>query len=296
MYQYFLFLSFFAMSYLLAVPTTMSKKEQRYIKHIESIRENGFVDREVDRLHGSISAILARTKVYLDKGFYEKTKQYMADEAVDGHKIFLADKENLIYYHSDIFFQDEEGKTYIVVDLGQGLSYNDFPSRHIFERKAFVYPSDDFLSLSKVIVQFKRVDATDKSYVREMRRIINLTPVASQPMKFEGEKVKGDLPKLQEELIVADSVKADTNDDILLEYYTSNDGVNVWPDLPILKQKPALVAKLNDKEDLLDYRIQKKLFDQYREALRKINKDLEHRLYLMELNKRGTNFKMLAEY
>ncbi len=296
MYKYFWVLAFFAISSLFAVPTTMSKKEQRHIKHIESVRENGFVDREVDRLHGSISAILARTKVYLDKGFYEKTKQYMADEAIDGHKIFLADKENLIYFHSDIFFKDEEDKTYIVVDLGQGLSYNDFPSKHIFERKAFVYPSDDFLSLSKVIVQFKRADATDKNYVREMRRIVNPTPLASQPMKFEGEKVKGDLPKLQEELIVTDSVKADTNDDILLEYYTSNDGVNVWPDLPILKQKPALVAKLNDKEDLLDYRIQKKLFDQYREALRKIHTDLEHRLYLMELNKRGTNFKMLADY
>lgn len=285
------------MNNLLANPTTLKYKEKEYIKHIEKERENGFADREIDRLHASISSVIERTKAFVDGGFYEKTKLYMADEAVDGHQVFLANDKNLMDYDSSIFFKDSEGKTYLVIDLGQGLSYNDWPSSlPVYETKAYIYPSEDFKSLSKVIFQYKRVNSLGTRHVREMRRIINPSPVISQPMKLEGLKVKGDLPKLQEELVVEDNVTADINNDIVLEYYTSNDGVNVWPDYPIIPQKPALISKLNDPNDLLDFRVQKRLVDQYRGDLKKVYKSLAHRFHIMELNKRGTNFKMLADF
>ncbi|MCB1156855.1 MAG: hypothetical protein H7A25_24810 [Leptospiraceae bacterium] len=284
-----------AASSLLARPTTLQKSEKHELRYIESRRTEGFGDREIDRLHTSIASILAKTKVFLDKGFYEKSKLYMDSEPVEGHMVYLADTENMMYYDKSIFFKDGEGKPYVVIDLGQGLSWNDYPTSFTYESKAFVYPSDDFKSLAKVIMQFKRTNADKVPHIREMRRLVNETAVSASPVQFEGEEDKN-LPKVQEENVVDTKAKKDNNADIRLEYYTSNDGVNFWPDKPDIQQKPGMVAKLHDLEDVLSYDNQKNMFDNYKTSLQKIEKTLKKRLYIMELNKRGTNRKMLINY
>lgn len=199
-------------SALVAEPTTLRQEEKDELKYIDSIRMHGFADRIIDRLHKSIALNITRIKELGDKNYLKNGYRYLQHEPID---------ESIIN-KNQLFFTDKENKQYLKLDLSQGVTYEDYPNRHIFDTKAFVYLNPDGKSLSKVIFQFSRVNSTGTNYVKEVRRIINPTPNSPEPLKREGELVN-DVKKLQEENILDDSVAPDTNSDIIVEYYSGHD-------------------------------------------------------------------------
>ncbi len=205
---------------LFAERTTLRQEEIDELKYIDAVRTHGFADRILDRLHKSVALNITRIKELADKNYLKNGYRYLQHEPVD---------ESIIS-KNQLFFIDKENKPYLKLDLGQGVTYEDYPNRHIFDTKAFVYVSDDGKSLSKIIFQFTRVNYTGTKYVKEVRRIINPSPNSPEPMKREGEKVN-DVKKIQEENIVDDSVAPDTNSDIVIEYYSGHD-----KDLPALEE------------------------------------------------------------
>lgn len=205
---------------LFAERTTLRQEEIDELKYIDAIRTHGFADRILDRLHKSLAINITRIKELADKNYLKNGYRYLQHEPVD---------ESIIS-KNQLFFTDKENKSYLKLDLGQGVTYEDYPNRHIYDTKAFVYVSDDGKSLSKIIFQFTRVNYTGTKYVKEVRRIINPSPNSPEPMKREGEKIN-DVKKIQEENIVDDSVAPDTNSDIVIEYYSGHE-----KDLPALEE------------------------------------------------------------
>lgn len=215
-----------AASLLFAEPTTIRQEEKDQLKFIDAVRAHGFADRILDRLHKSIALNITRIKELADKNYLKNGYRYLQHEPID---------ESIIS-KNELFFKDKDNKPYLKLDLGQGVTYEDYPNRHIYDTKAFVYLNDDGKSLSKIIFQFSRVNYTGTTYVKELRRIINPTPNSPEPLKREGEKVN-DVKKIQEENILNESVEPDTNSDIIIEYYSGHD-----KNLPVMEE-PKLVAK-----------------------------------------------------
>ena len=235
-----------------------------------------------------------------------------------------------IIHKNELFFTDKDNKPYFRLDLGQGVTNEDYPNRHIFDTKAFVYVSEDGKSLSKIIFQFTRVNTTGRTYVKEVRRIINPTPNSPEPIKLEGEKVN-DLKKLQEENALDDSAAPDTNNDLIVEYYSGHDKnlpveetkpelaennktepakseVKETPkpkdpsykptDLPWVSESPdmanlaSMSNRLNDPNELLPYSSQKHIADTYRIVLKVLNREIEKKVKAIELNQRSIIRKM----
>ncbi len=305
---------------LFAEPTTLRQEEKDEQKNIDAIRARGFSDRILDRLHKSIANNISRIKNLGDKNYLKNGYRYLQHEPVD---------ESIIH-KNELFFTDKDNKPYFRLDLGQGVTNEDYPNRHIFDTKAFVYVSEDGKSLSKIIFQFTRVNTTGRTYVKEVRRIINPTPNSPEPIKLEGEKVN-DLKKLQEENALDDSVAPDTNNDLIVEYYSGHD-----KNLPVEETKPELAAnnktepaksevketpkpkdpsykptdlpwvsespdmanlasmsnRLNDPNELLPYSSQKHIADTYRIVLKVLNREIEKKVKAIELNQRSIIRKM----
>lgn len=128
-------------------------------------------------MHKSIAVNITRIKDLSDKNYLKNGYRYLQHEPVDES---IISKTN--------FFTDKENKPYFKLDLGQGVTNEDYPNRHIFDTKAYVYWNEDGKSLSKIIFQFTRVNTTGTTYVKEVRRIINPSPNSPEPIKLEGEK------------------------------------------------------------------------------------------------------------
>lgn len=207
-------------TFLFAEPTTLRQEEKDELKYIDAVRTHGFADRIIDRLHKSIAMNITRIKALADKNYLKNGYRYLQHEPVD---------ESIIS-KNELFFTDKDNKSYLKLDLGQGVTYEDYPNRHIFDTKAFVYLNDDGKSLSKIIFQFSRVNYNGTTYVKEVRRIINPSPNSPEPIKREGEKVN-DVKKIQEENILDESVAPDTNSDIVIEYFSGHD-----KSLPVLEE------------------------------------------------------------
>ncbi|MCX8000415.1 MAG: hypothetical protein N3A69_15920, partial [Leptospiraceae bacterium] len=213
------------------------------------------------------------------------------------------------------FYKDKDGKEYFMINLGQGVTLEDYPNEYIYESRAYLYLSEDKKGLSKVIIQMNRVNSTGNIYVKEMRRIINPTPFSPGPPKIEGVK-EFDHPKYQEENITDPSIPADENGDLYVEFYTSNDfylddkgnedrfkertheeketRYVVWTDkTPDTKTKPSLVRKLVDDSDIMPFELQKRLYLTYRDTLREIDSKIKAKLNLIELNNRRTIYKIM---
>jgi len=305
---------------LFAEPTTLRQEEKDEQKNIEAIRARGFSDRILDRLHKSIANNISRIKNLGDKNYLKNGYRYLQHEPVD---------ESIIN-KNELFFTDKDNKPYFRLDLGQGVTNEDYPNKHIFDTKAFVYVSEDGKSLSKIIFQFTRVNTTGKTYVKEVRRIINPTPNSPEPIKLEGEKVN-DLKKLQEENTLDESVAPDTNNDLIVEYYSGHDknlpteetkpelastnkpdpakseaketpkpkDTSYKPaDLPWVNESPdmanlaSISNRLNDPNELLPYSSQKHIADTYRIVLKVLNKEIEKKVKSIELNQRSIIRKM----
>lgn len=283
---------------LFSVPTTMKLEEKEYYQYVQKIRSRKFADREIDRLHQSLGTMIGKIQEHVSKGSVAQAARY------NDH---LPNEEEVL------FFKDKEGKEYFTILLSQGITYEDYPTYHIYETRVYLYPSEDKKGLSKVIVQFNRVNTTGTDYVKEMRRIINLTPNSPGPPKVEGEK---DIPKFQEENITDPSIPADANDDLIIEFYTSNDfyldeqgkedrfkersleekqaRYLIWTDkTPDTKTKVGLTRILGDEKELIPFEVQKKMYLTYRDILRELDSKIKSKLHLIELNRRRTIHKIM---
>lgn len=250
---------FFALSVYSQRSNFKSFKEMETEKQIESERKAGFADIEIDNLHESISQSIQGIKRMVDLGVDRQAAIYLPE--IPATEV-------------DIFKLDKEGKTYIEVNLPQGQSFVDWPRVYIYNGIGFIYPSEDFSKLDKIIFMFRRVNADGFVYIKEMRRLINPSP------NFSVRREDG-------------TSEIDSNSDIILEYYQSFSSNTIWPDLPHQPFEPNVVMVLNKEDAPLPYEKQKLIMNQYKKILRTINRDLALKLRGLELDQRRMITKML---
>jgi hypothetical protein len=326
----FAVLVLFCAGSIFSVPTTMKLEEKEYYRYVQTVRSKKFADREIDRLHYSIANLVGRIQGYVNIGSIADAARY---------------NEHLPEEPVELFQKDKDGNIYFTMFLGQGLTYEDYPTYHLYNTRVYIYFTPDGESsnpppakegestpakttdtnsgkfkLTKVIVQFNRVNTTGNAYVKEMRRMINETPNNPGPPKVEGEK-QGDVPKFQEENVNDPSIEADANDDLKIEYYTSNDLYldDTGKEIPLEqrmadgmaeRQKkryinwvdseakidtiPGLTRKLEgDSNGPLPFPVQRKIFLTYRGILRELDSKIKLKLHQIELNHRRTIHKLM---
>lgn len=255
-----LLLSFIILSSILSVggfaqssrPVTMTMKEAETMKQIEAIRKSGFADIEIDALHGSLAENLKEIKRLLDLGVDKANARFLYDLPVETAEVFMKDKE---------------GKFYIPFKLRQGTSYLDWPKVFVYEGYAFIYPTQDFANLDKIIFMFKRVNADGTYYVREMRRLINPTPKS--------------LPKDYRE-----NTPLDSSSDIKLEYYQNFNTYLLWPNNPIQPVEPDVVFQLQKEDDPITFEKQRMVMTNYKKILRELDKEVARRRHNIELDRK----------
>jgi hypothetical protein len=280
--RFLLFLLSLGMSIsLFSKPTTITLPEKEYYQYIQSVRAKKFSDREIDRIHLSLAKMLERINQFKENGTIGKSSKY------NSH---LPDSEPIY------FLKDKDGKDYFSLFIGQGVTHEDYPVSRIFNTKVYIYPSEDKKSLSKVIIQYVRVNTDGPVYVKEMRRIINDKPEIPGPPKLEGEKVEGDIPKFQEEITTDPTIAAKENNEILVEYYSGHDELLPWvEETPTPENKASITSKLYDEADLLPFDMQKKIYISYRDVLRELDSKIKKRLELIELDQR-TTIRKIADF
>lgn len=261
-------------------PTTMKQKEKDEWKYVDSVRSNGFADRYIDRLHKSLASNIARIQGLNDRKYSKNTQRYLYHEPIP-------DNETV-----NDFNLDKDNKPFFKMNLGQGVTWEDYPTGQIYNTRAYIYLTDDGKGLAKVIFQFTRVNFTGTKYVKEMRRIINPTPLSPEPLKQEGQS-ENEMPKFQEERTTDETVKADTNTDIYVEYYSSHDKDVNWVDEnPDLHIPPSLKVAVSDPESPLPFASQKRIIDTYRKLLKVADSQVSGRLRNIQQSQRALIRKM----
>ena len=256
---------FLAMTQTGAKPNFMTLEEQRIQRQVETARKSGFADFEIDNLHREISKNLLAIKAINDKGLDKQSARYLTDIPNDNIP--------------DLFLKDSGGKPYLEMEIAHGESFSSYPRTFLYQSKVYLYPSADLKSIEKIILQFKRTNSSGSLFIREMRRVINETP------KFTDEEA--DDPA---------NVQPDDNSDIRLEYYTSNDGVANWKDIPDIEQKPGISVTLNEAENPLPYFKQRSILEEYKKVLRILNKTVSKKLYMLELDRKRMASKLIDFY
>ena len=263
---------------LMSLPTTITLPEKEYIEYIQSVRTRKFSDREIDRLHQALAQKLEEMKFQVDNNRVKNKARYNS---------LLPEPEEIL------FLKDKEGKEYFNIQLGQGISWDEYPTGNINESRVYLYPTEDKKGLSKVIVQYARVNFTGRNYVKEIRRIINSNPVFPGPPKFEGEKVNGDLPKDQEPVTVDAGIAPQENGDIIVEYYSGHDSNHNWNENnPTPEAKVSITQKLQDEKDLLSFEQQKLVYLTYRNILRELDSKMKNKVHNLNLDRKTTTRKI----
>jgi hypothetical protein len=272
------------LSSLWALPTTRTLSEKEYSQYIEKIRTRNFSDREVDRLHQSVAGMVSKIYEMVAKGAIKNAARYN-DQVPTEEEI--------------LFIKDKDGKEYFVMFLGQGVTHEDYPIYKIYDTRVFIYPTDDKKTISKIIVQFNSVNSTPPIYIKEMRRIINPTPLFPGPPKVEV-LLENEVLKWQQENVTDANVAGDDkgvgdgNGDIYVEYYTDHDSKVNWVDkTPETESKIGLTEKLNDPAKLLPFDVQKKIYLTYRDIMREVDSKIKAKLHILELNERRTIHKIM---
>lgn len=234
-------------------------KERETERQIEAQRQAGFADIEIDTLHESLAISINGIKKMVDLGVDKQAALYLPEiPATD----------------TNIFKKDAEGKLYIEFELPQGQSFVDFPKVYLYNGIGFIYPSEDFTDLDKIVLMFRRVNADGVVHVKEMRRLINPSPKKSK----------------QDE---AGALEVDSNSDIQLEYYQSFSSNAFWPNTPIQTTEPSVSMQLNSSESPLPYTKQKLIMSQYKKILRKVDRQLAAKQRNLELDQKRMVTKML---
>ncbi len=266
---------------IFAVPTTLTLPEKEYYQYVQAVRTRKFSDREIDRLHFSLAKMLTEIKAHVETNTVKNAARY---------------KSHTPQPEETLFFKDKDGKEFFTIFLGQGVSWEEFPTSNIYNTRVYIYPGDDKKSLSKVIVQYIKVNSNGTEYIKEMRRIVNSTPFAPGPPKIEGEKVNGDLPKDQEPYTTDPEIAPQENGDLTVEYYSGHDSSHPWvEESPVTEIKLGINQKLQDEKDLLPFPVQKKIYLSYRDVLRELDSKIKNKLYNIDLDKKAvvrkiTNF------
>ena len=240
-------------------PRFKSFKEMETERQIESERKAGFADIEIDNLHRSIADSIRGIRRLVDLGVDKQATLYLPE--IPATEV-------------DIFKQDKDGKTYIEFDLPQGQSFVDWPKVYIYNGIGFIYPSEDYSKIEKIILMFRRVNADGFVYIKEMRRLINPSP------NFYFSREDG-------------TTEIDSNSDIILEYYQSFTSNTIWPDSPHQPFEPNVTMVLNKEDAPLPYEKQKLIMSQYKKILRTVDKSMVRKLRGLELDQRRMVTKML---
>lgn len=240
-------------------PTTLTFKERETLKQIEAQRMAGFSDIEIDTLHESIAKNIQGIRKMVELGVDKQAALYLPDMPAT---------------EANIFQEDKDSKVYVQFALPQGQSYVDWPKVYLYDGVGFIYPSEDFSKIDKIVLMFRRVNADGFVYIKEMRRLINPSPNFSAPNE-DG------------------TTQVDSNSDIKLEYYQSFTSNTIWPDKPNQPYDPDVVMELNTENDPMPYEKQKLIMRQYKKILRKVDKEMAQKYRGLELDQRRMVTKML---
>ncbi|MCC5814427.1 MAG: hypothetical protein JJT78_06700 [Leptospira sp.] len=240
-------------------PTVLTFKERETAKQIEAQRKAGFGDIEIDTLHESIAKNIQGIRKMVELGVDKQAALYLPD---------------LPATEANIFKEDKDGKVYVQFVLPQGQSYVDWPKIYLYDGVGFIYPSEDFSKIDKIVLMFRRVNAEGFVYIKEMRRLINPSP------NFSASNEDG-------------TSQIDSNSDIKLEYYQSFTSNTIWPDKPNQPFEPDVVMELNTENDPLPYEKQKLIMRQYKKILRKVDKEMAIKYRGLELDQKRMVSKML---
>ncbi|TGK11517.1 hypothetical protein EHO60_04215 [Leptospira fletcheri] len=249
----------FAALRLQAAPKLLTMEEREVERQIEAIRKAGFSDIEIDNLHASISENIFKINKILQMDTTKKALRYIGDEPQEMIQFLKTDRDN---------------KPYLEIDMGSGESFWDFPKTYLYNARIFIYPGATPDKLEKIIMQFKRTNSNGEIFVREMRRVINSDPKGPQ-VSGEGKRTPNN------------------NKEIRLEYYSSYDTDFIWPDTPTQPLQPGVETKLHDETNPLPYNKQKLIILTYKKYLRKVDKNVRHKLSDLELNQKRLISKML---
>ncbi|MDX1957112.1 MAG: hypothetical protein SFU98_00975 [Leptospiraceae bacterium] len=267
---------------IFSLPTTRPLAEKEYYQYVQSVRAKNFADKELDRLHQSISNSLARMVETTSSGKAKNAARYN-DVTPTVEPVYLQ--------------KDKDGKDYYTIELSQGVTGEDYPIYRIWDTRVYIYPGSDKKSLDKVMIQMNTVNTTipndnEPLYTKEMRKIINPTPKFAGPPKAE-ELYKNGVPLWQQENVTDPNIPAEDNSDIFVEFYSDQDTKLKWVDiLPIADYKPGLTVKLLDQADMMPFDIQKKIYLTYRDTLREVDSKIKKKVRMIELNERRTLQKM----
>ncbi|GBF39974.1 LIC13212 family protein [Leptospira johnsonii] len=256
----FLIISLFAVFIQVdAAPKILTMEEREIERQIEAIRKAGFSDIEIDNLHSSISQNIHQINKILQMETTKKALRYIGDEPQELPQFLKTDRDN---------------KPYLELDMGSGESFWDFPKTYLYNARIFIYPGSNPEKLEKIIMQFKRTNSNGEIFVREMRRVINIDPKGPQ-IGSEGKRTPNN------------------NKEIKLEYYSSYDTELIWPDTPVQSIAPSVETKLHEETNPLPYNKQKQIIVTYKKYLRKVDKNVRHKLRDLELNQKRLVSKML---
>jgi hypothetical protein len=138
---------------IFAVPTTLTLPEKEYFQYVQGLRTRKFSDREIDRLHFSLAKMLSEIKLHVETNTVKNAARYKSHTPEPEETLFLKDKD---------------GKEFFTIFIGQGVSWEDYPTSNIYNTRVYIYPGDDKKSLAKVIVQYIKVNSNGNEYVKEM--------------------------------------------------------------------------------------------------------------------------------
>lgn len=281
--KYFITLSVLILPFfgLKSLPTTQTLPEKEYYQYVQAVRTRKFSDREIDRLHQALALKLEEIKNQIDAKTIKNKAQYNQ---------LLPETEEVL------FLKDKDGKEYYSLFLGQGISIDNYPTENIVNSRAYIYLSEDKKSLSKVILQYVKVNSSGTRNIKEMRRIVNNNPIFPGPPKIEGEKVNGDLPKAQEPYTVDPGIAPQEIGEMVVEYYSGHDSNIPWvEESPSTEAKVSISQKLHDDKDLLPFDAQKKVYISYRDALRELDSRMGKKLHNVILDRKAT-IKKLTDF
>lgn len=209
---------------------SFSRKRLDDIVFQESFRNIGFADAEADSIHYNISENLKALKKLYDM---------KSNFAVAKYLPYIPEKPE------PLLLKDKDGRIYAKIRIFLGFNPQIMSIEEVF---GFFYMKEDWKELDRVYIVLRTTNTQDPPYIQELRKYVNLTPKAKDP--------------------VAKADQSDSNADIKLEYYRMEQIPYKYLHEPLIQQEPDQSLTLHSNEAPLEFRNQRFIFANYKKNLK----------------------------
>lgn len=234
----------------------------------ERIRQAGFADIELDRLHQDIARAIRDLRSLARPLSDPAEPQARATDPEKGQVTSPSaeDAAELLpsIRRSFMTGQDRQGRTYYRLRIDEGMHHTiePTPDRFLLKSHAYVY-FDEEDRLSEIILQFYKLRFTGSQYIREIRRIRHTGPFTPEAplsaMQIEFRSYDGALPATD---LAADDVP-----------------------LPVLSSPPQVRTVLHDPENPMPFDKQARIVETYRHLLRRLHRQLSRKSEALRLQR-----------